>query len=47
MNKNFNLNNIENNELTQKTEECDYKNLITRLEEISLIISLLENKVFK
>ena len=42
MNQKFTSNNIENDEFTMNTEESDYKNLITRLKEISANIALLE-----
>ena len=38
---------ISNNEFNQNDEERDYKNLITRLEEIRSTISLLEKIIFK
>jgi len=44
MSENLNTNNIENDELTLNTEESDYKNLITRLREISSTIALLEKR---
>ena len=42
MNEKVTSNNIENDEFTLNTEESDYKNLITRLKEISEKIALLE-----
>ena len=42
MNEKCTSNNIENYEVTLNTEESDYKNLITRLKEISEKIALLE-----
>ena len=42
MNEKFTSNNIENEEFNLNTEEIDYKNLITRLKEISANIALLE-----
>ena len=44
MNEKFTSNNFENDELTLNTEESDYKNLITRLREISSTIALLEKR---
>ena len=44
MNEKFTSNNIENDELTLNTEESDYKNLVTRLREISSTIALLEKR---
>ena len=44
MSKNLNSNNFENDELTLNTEESDYKNLFTRLREISSTIALLEKR---
>ena len=34
--------NVKKNEINSNTEECEYKNLINRLGEISSIIALLE-----
>ena len=47
MNENLNINNIENDEFNLKNEDSDYKDLITRLREIKLNISLLEKIIFK
>ena len=47
MSGNLNSNNIENNEFNLNNEDCDYKDLITRLEEIKSIIALLEKTLFK
>ena len=47
MNEKFISNNIENDQLTPDTEESDYKNLVTRLKEISSTIALLEKISFK
>ena len=47
MNRSLNKNNIENNEFNLNNEECDYKDLITRLKQIKLTISLLEKTIFK
>ena len=44
MNEKFTSNNFENDELILNTEESDYKNLVTRLREISSIIALLEKR---
>ena len=44
MNENHTSDNIKKNEININTEECEYKNLITRLSEISLTIALLEKK---
>ena len=53
MNQKFTSNNIDNEELTfnteeltLNTEESDYKNLVTRLREISSTIALLEKTIF-
>ena len=47
MSENLNSNNIGNNELNLKTEDSDYKDLITRLKEIKSIVALLEKTMFK
>ena len=47
MNRSLNTNNIENNEFNLNNEECDYKDLITRLKEIKSTIALLEKTIFK
>ena len=44
MNEKFISNNFENDELNLNTEEIDYKNLVTRLREISSKIALLEKR---
>jgi len=44
MNEKFTSNNFENDELNLNTEESDYKNLVTRLREISSKIALLEKR---
>ena len=44
MNEKFTSNNYENDELNLNTEESDYKNLVTRLREISSTIALLEKR---
>ena len=40
----FTANNIENDELTLKNLDNDYKNLIIRLQEISATIDILEKQ---
>ena len=47
MSENLNSNNIENDDFNPINEDSDYKDLITRLKEIKLTISLLENTIFK
>ena len=47
MNEKFNSNNIKNDKLNLKTEQIDYKNLITRLKEIKKTIALLQKSIFK
>ncbi len=47
MSGNLNSNNIENEEFILNNEETDYKDLITRLEEIKTTIALLEKTIFK
>ena len=44
--KNFNSNNIENDEFNINNEDSDYKNLIFRLKEIKKNIALLEKIIF-
>ena len=44
MNEKFTSNDFENDELNLNTEESDYKNLVTRLREISSTIALLEKR---
>ena len=44
MNEKFTSNNFENDDLNLNTEESDYKNLVTRLREISSKIALLEKR---
>ena len=44
MNEKFTSNNYENDELNLNTEESDYKNLVTRLREISSKIALLQKR---
>ena len=47
MSENLNSNNIKNSEFHLNSEESEYKDLINRLKEIKLTISLLEKKIFK
>ena len=47
MSENFNPNNFEKDDCNVKTEESDYKNLMTKLKEIKTTISLLEKIIFK
>ena len=47
MNRNLNSNNVENDDLNLNYEESDYKDLITRLNEIKLNIALLEKTIIK
>ncbi len=47
MTENLNSNNIENDELDLKNEDSDFKDLITRLNEIKSTIALLEKTIFK
>ena len=47
MTENVNANYVENSEFNQNSEECDYKNLIAKLQEIKKIIALLEKTIFK
>ena len=47
MSKNLNSNNIENDDFDLNNEECEYKDLITRLKEIQSTIALLEKTIFK
>ena len=47
MNQEFTSNNKKNDEPSLSMEEFDYKNLITKLEEIKTTISLLEKTIFK
>ena len=44
MNENLTSENIKKDEINIKNEECEYKNLITRLSEINLTIALLKKK---
>jgi len=47
MSKNLNSNNIENDDFNLINEDIDYKDLITRLNEIKSIIALLEKTILK
>jgi len=47
MSENLNSNNIENDEFNLINENYDYKDLITRLNEIKSNIALLEKILFK
>ena len=46
MSENFTSNKINNDEFNLNTEKSDYKNLITRLEEIKITLALLEKTIF-
>ena len=43
----LNSNNFKNDEFNLNNEDSDYKDLITRLNEIKSTISLLEKTIFK
>jgi len=47
MSENLNSNNVENDVFNLNNEDCDYKDLITKLMEIKSNISLLEKIIFK
>ena len=47
MSENLNSNNIENDDFNLINEDIDYKDLITRLNEIKLTIALLEKRIIK
>ena len=47
MNEQYTPNNLENEECILNNEESDYKNLITRLKDISSTIALLEKTIFR
>ena len=47
MSENLNSNNIENDDFNLINEEIDYKDLLTRLNEIKSTIALLEKTIFK
>ena len=44
MNENYNSENKKKDEFNMHDEECEYKNLFTKLSEISSTIALLEKK---
>ena len=46
MSENLNSNNIENDEFNLSNEDSDYKDLITRLNEIKSTLNLLEKTIF-
>ena len=45
--ENFNSDNLEKDESNLNNEECDYKDLNTRLKKIKSTIALLEKALFK
>ncbi len=47
MSGNLNSNNIENDEFYGTNEDIDYRDLITKLKDINLTITLLEKIIFK
>ena len=47
MTGNINSNKLEKDAFNQNKEDSDYKDLITRLEEIKTTIALLEKTIFK
>ena len=47
MSESLNSNYIENDEFNLINEDCDYKDLISRLNEIKSTITLLEKTIFK
>ena len=47
MNEEFASNNIKNDEPSLSSDEFDYQNLLTKLEEIKTTIALLEKTIFK
>ena len=47
MSENLNSNNIDNDKFNPITEDSDYKDLITRLNEIKSTIASLEKTIFK
>ena len=47
MNEEFTSNNKKNDEPSLSREEFDYKNLITKLEDIKTTIALLQKTIFK
>ena len=47
MSEKFTSNNIDNDEFNFKTEDLDYEKLISRLNDISQTIVLLEKTIFR
>ncbi len=47
MSENLNSNNIENDQFNLINEDSEYKDLITRLNDIKSTIALLEKTIFK
>ena len=47
MNQKYTSNDIQNDEFTHDNQDIDYKNLITRLKDISKTIVLLEKTIFR
>jgi len=47
MSGNLNSNNIEKDDFNEKTEDCNYEDLIIKLKEIKSTIALLEKTIFK
>ena len=47
MSEHLTPNNIENDDLKFNNQDIDYKNLITRLKEIKITISLLKKIIYK
>ena len=47
MNEEFTSNDIKNDEPSLSSEELDYQNLITKLQEIKTTIALLEKTIIK
>ena len=47
MSENLNSNNIENDDFDLMNEDSDFKDLITKLNEIKSTIALLEKTIFK
>jgi len=47
MSENLNSNNVENDNFNLKTEDSDYKDLITKLREIKSNIAFLEKTISK
>ena len=44
MNENYTSDNFKKDDINMQDEECEYKNLLTKLSEISSTIALLEKK---